>query len=202
MKKYLALLIVALTSVLGNSKSFECAFLQERDNGGKPNKATCSMMPEDVLSTKFEKPRPSEHCIVKTPLAYEDLQDFTVDLKTGELSWMEVSILSKDLINYREPKKRGSSPAKESSKNTYSKPVSFTILSHTTSKQLITIDPLTQKFLEQPKEAQAHSIVFGDGYYLYIPEHSGHAILAKPSGTSSSSFIELRFGKCRVKGSF
>jgi len=51
----------------------ECAFIQEKYSSGKPNKASCSMLPEKAYSTSLHTVGRSNHC--------------QVDRASGFVSW-------------------------------------------------------------------------------------------------------------------
>jgi hypothetical protein len=70
------------------------------------------------------------------------------------------------------------------------------------SSAIYTQDPVTQAPLKQPKEVPLYTISFGwnAGNYFYsvfIPE-SGNAILSRYWTNEDSSWVSLRFGKCRT----
>jgi hypothetical protein len=76
----------------------------------------------------------------------------------------------------------------------------YKITAHHKSADMIYIDEITNKLFDPPKRVTVHTIIFGsqtDLFYLYIPESSGHAILFRPSQMMDSSWVEMRFGKCR-----
>lgn len=188
------------------AQTFECAFLQDKYASGKTNKASCSMLPEKVYSTKGYTPKKNEHCDIDKVYLYEDIEDVVIDSKSGLISWTKHRGLTEDA----KPKhkkyliKKGHSEKEAVKRVNFEnrQQESFIIKTHQTSKQRIFIDGVTGKILDPPKEVPEHNFIFTDGrsiFYMYIPESSGHAILMEPRGDAETSWVGMRFGKCRIR---
>jgi hypothetical protein len=99
MKKFVILfsiIFIIIISFPASAEIFECAFLQDKYASGKSNKASCSMLPEKVYSTKDYSPKKNEHCEVEAVSRYEDLEDVKIDTEKGVISWVEHSALTED----------------------------------------------------------------------------------------------------------
>jgi hypothetical protein len=78
----------------------------------------------------------------------------------------------------------------------------YSIKSYDVSTQNIYTDEITGEILTPPKEVPTHNLMFTSGnqmHFLYIPESSGHSILVSPSGNADASWINITFGRCRIK---
>lgn len=201
---FLVLLFLVSISKTSSAQTFECAFLQDKYASGKPNKASCSMLPEKVYSTKWYTPKPSEHCDIENVYMYQDMEDVIVDTKAGVVSWTRHFGLTDDA----KPKQKKYYMDKGDTEEEANKKVnserrmkeSFRIKAHYVSKQNIFIDDITGKALDPPKNIPQHSLIFSNNtwlFHMYIPESSGYAILMEPSGGADSSWVEMRFGRCR-----
>lgn len=186
------------------SETFECAFLQEQSPSGKSNKATCSMLPEKVFSTRFHTPEKNAHCEVKPVVAIEDLTDVLVDTGMRTVAWTLESRLTEESKRSLQARYIKEGMSKEEAEKQVNRERAdrelFQIASHIKSMSRITLDEITGKILDPPKEAPEHHLVVRNKiylYYLYIPEASGHAILLEPITEADSSWINMRFGKCR-----
>jgi hypothetical protein len=78
------------------SQTFECAFIQEKYKSGKPNKAACSMLPEEVFSTGRHTPRKNEHCEITEVYNFEDFEDVIIDTKSKLITWTKHLGLTED----------------------------------------------------------------------------------------------------------
>ena len=183
---------------------FECAFLQEKHAAGKSNKASCSMLPEKVYSTKWYTPKQTEHCDIDKVHSYEDIEDVIINTEVGIITWKKHYGLTEDAKTSQKRYyiEHGDSEEEADKKVNFEKKQEeyFQIKSHHVSEQNIWIDEVTGKLLDPPKKIPYHNLMFTDGrsmFYLYIPESSGHAILLEPNGMADSSWVEMRFGRCR-----
>ena len=198
--------VACMLASYAHAEIFECAFLQERYATGKPNKASCSMLPEKVYSTSRYTHKKTEHCNVESVYSYEDIEDVVIDTKQGVVSWKTHYGITED-AKPRQKKyylKQGDSEEEANKKVNLEKEEKeyFQIKSHLVSEQRIWIDDVTGKVLSPPKIVPEHNLMFTDGrsmFYLYIPESSGHAILLEPTGMADASWVSMRFGKCRIK---
>ncbi len=204
--RILTTLIACACSLTVHAKVFECAFLQDKYASGKPNKASCSMLPEIVFSDKWHTPKKNEHCKVDTIHAYRDIEDVIIDTESGSVTWKTRF----GLIDEAKPRQKKYYIEKGDSEEEAEKKVNsetekleyFKIKSYHVSQQNIRYDEVTRSFRESPKKALEHNLMFTDGngiLYLYIPEASWHAILFEPNGMTGSSWVGMRFGRCRLK---
>ncbi len=197
--------VLLLITQYAHGESFECAFIQEKYSSGKSNQASCSMLPEKVYSTKWHTPRKNEHCEVKAVYSlFDDLTDVIVNTDKKSVIWTNhLGIIddakTKQKANYI---KQGMSEDKADKKVNFEKKDMeyFKIVTHYKSNTRIYFDEVTGKAFHPPKEVPEHTLILSNKhslFYLYIPEASGHAILLAPRGEADSSWINIRFGKCR-----
>jgi hypothetical protein len=199
---------VALLSQLSTAQgaAFECAFIQDKYPTGRPHKATCAMLPEHVFALQGYTPKPSDHCEVDVIHGFEDLIDMHIDTQQPTVVWTE----HRGLIEAAKPKQRdylmkeqGYSRQKaerEVAGYDHKDKRSFAVVAYHLYLERIHVDPVTRQLLEPPREVPAHTLILSNRYnlyYLYIPESTGHAILLYPAGNGESSWVGIRFGKCR-----
>lgn len=202
-------LLLMIIPTLVFSQKFECAFIQDKNPLGKSNEASCSMTPEKVYYVQGYIPQISEHrkhCNIKDIFTYSDYENFIVDTELNTISWDEHRGLTENAKpKYRKHliEKQGySEKSADEEIKTYGEVThyKFNINNHHISKQSIYMDSITGKMYSPHKEVPAHSFIFSDNIYLhhlYIPEASGHAILTSPGGMEDSSWLGIKFGKCR-----
>jgi hypothetical protein len=206
MKRFIILffIIFVFVSFPASAATFECAFLQDKYASGKSNKASCSMLPEKVYSTKDYSPKKNEHCEVEAVYSYEDLENVKIDTEKGTVSWVEHTGLTDETKQkqkeYYLKQGKNAKEADEEVNIEHRERQTYQIKGYHKSQQPIYFDPLMKKPFKPRKEVPAHTIIFADGtelFYLYIPESSGHAILLRPTGMMDSSWVEMKFGNCR-----
>lgn len=202
-----SIIAVVLASIFGfthgaSAELFQCAFLQEKYSSGKPNKAACAMSPEKVFSTKDYTPLKNEHCEVKPVYSYEDLEEVTIDLSKGTVSWIKTNALSEDAkpIQKKYDLEQGASEEEANRHPIFQRREAFQILAHQHTNEQVWIDEVTQKVLEPPKLVPQHSLIFGNAnnlFHMYIPESTTEAIILEPRAVMGNSWVNIRFGKCR-----
>lgn len=196
--------VLLLEANSARGECFECAFIQEKYSSGKPNEASCSMLPEKVYSTKWHTPRKDEHCDIKAVYSFEDLTDVMVDTDKESVIWTS----HYGLTDEAKPKqkayyiKQGMSEDEADKKVNFEKKDTqfFRIVTHYKSNTRIYFDEVTGKIFDPPKQVPEHTLILTNQhnlFYLYIPEASGHAILLRPTGNADSSWVNIRFGRCR-----
>jgi hypothetical protein len=198
--------VVSILAFIGTglAETFECAFLQDKYESGKSNKASCSMLPEKVYSTKDYTPKKNEHCEVIGVYLYEDLEDVKIDTEKSTVSWVEHTGFTEDAKKTQKKYylKEGKS-AKEADKDVnieHREHETYRITAYYKSQDLLRFDAVMKKVFDPPKKVTVHTIIFTNGtqlFYLYIPESSGYAILLQPSELENSSWVDMRFGNCR-----
>ncbi|MCK4622969.1 MAG: hypothetical protein KAT62_12230 [Desulfuromonadales bacterium] len=201
-----SIIVLALLSSpsFTQAETFECSFIQEKYPSGKPNAASCSMLPEEVYSSRWYTPEKTQHCKIDSVYSYEDLTDFLVDTNMKKAQWVVDFGLTEDAKTTQKAyyiKEGFSKEEAENRVNVKKKTEVYTrIVSHNISKTRIYIDEITGKSLDPPKEIPEHNMILSNinsTYLLYLPEASGHAILMEPTGMADSSWVQIRFGKCR-----
>lgn len=210
MRRLAAIFLAISFAIIGynsfaSAESFECAFIQDKYPSGKSNKASCSMTPERVFSSRNHTPKKGDHCMVEGVYEYEDYVDFLVDSVTKTVTWTRRSGLTEDAKPRHKAYliKKGSTD-QEAEADVQQVHVddnnNFRIVSHVRSTTRIRRDEVTRKRLKPPREVPEHHFTLMNSiylYYLYIPEASGDAILIEPTGSGGASWINIRFGKCR-----
>jgi len=199
----LCCLLALATSAYG--AGFECAFIQEKYSSGKSNQASCSMLPEEVFSTRWHTPARNAHCKIESVYSFHDLLDVFVDIGQKIVRWthhfglteeakpQQKAYYLKEGLSEQEAEEKISSETKTGEV--------YRIVGHHVSSTNIYIDEITGKMNDPPKKVPEHTFMFESRtnrmFYLYVPEASGHAILFEPSGTADASWVSMRFGKCR-----
>ncbi len=177
-------LAICLLTTLAWGEIFECAFIQEKYPSGKPNQASCSMLPENVYSTSGYTPQKWEHCKVDRVHSYEDLIDVKVDTNEKRVQWNKHF----GLAEHAKASQKAFYMKKCSTERDAEEKVnfegmnheSFTISAYHKSKMRIYCDDIATKAFDPPKEVPQHNLILVNNtylFYLYIPEVLGHAIL-------------------------
>ncbi len=199
---------IAVTFIYVTSSSgevFECGFTQEKFPNGKPNIASCSMLPEKVYSTKWDMPKNYEHCKVEPVYLYEDLEDVIINTEKRTVTWTKHTGVTQEAIQEFKKhyiKEGASEKEAENKVNNIEKKETekFKIVFHHKSSQSIFFDEITKKLYDPPKKVPQHTFIISDNYnifYIYLPESSGHTILLKPDGMADDSWVKMQFGRCR-----
>lgn len=92
--------------------------------------------------------------------------------------------------------------AEESINVTRSTNYSFRVSSHYIGQSNIYFDSLTQQAYKETQKQKIHIYTFGNNmqsFSLYIPEISKKAILIQYSSMEDTSWVNIRFGTCRIK---
>ena len=183
---------------------FECAFIQDKYKNGKPNKASCSMLPEKVFSSALYTQDKSEHCKVEEVYSYEDLEDMIVDTNRKNVIWTKhfgLSDYGKQQMKESYIKKGMDEKEADVKVNFERKDLeTFDIVSHVKSDTTIYYDEITKKLFTPEKKVPEHTLIIKNKrklLYLYIPEASGNSIILEPAGIMDASWIGIRFGRCR-----
>jgi hypothetical protein len=200
----LALLVVGWPTVVA-ATIIQCGFYVENDPIGKSNQASCGMSPEAVYSTQGNRKNSWDHCKVKKPYAMHEIHDMRVDLKDHIVTWTRKYSLTDHgkIAQKRYYIKKGATPevAEKRVNRKRDKKVTGIVLSKLKFTRLLHYDPITQKSFDPPKKAPQHLIVLSDGtttQVLHFAEGIAEAILTEPTGNIENSWINMRFGKCRI----
>lgn len=205
---YIVILLFATMFIthdaLSSELTFECGFIQEKLPQGKSNKASCSMDPDKVYSTSGHQHDKNDHCDIEPVSHYEDYLNFLVT--DAFVSWKAQEGLTeafkprmkKYYIEHGESQEK----AEELVNSTDSIDYSFSVFSHYVGQSDIRINSLTNEPYEKPKKQKIHVYTFGNkrqSFSLYIPEISKKVILIQYSSSEDSSWVGIRFGRCRVR---
>jgi hypothetical protein len=220
-KRKIALAIAALLvgndqgysqQVVHDARGFECGFIYEKTKGGKSGEASCSYTGERVFSTSSRPFPPREHCDTKEVFSFEDV-NLRIDLganrvvreREGGLApfavsqmidyYMRKENIGKDEATRKVTKRPQLSP----------KQLTYRIFHVHKGGEFVSHDPVTQALPKEPKNMPVYTVTFGwDGgnnfYSLFIPDNGtvGDAILSHSVADGASSWVNLRFGKCRI----
>ena len=216
MKRLLSALMVLALLLLYSGEGWSadfprgliCAFLVENSRSGKPNEATCAMSPEHVFSSQRYPytGKPWEHCDVNRIYAREEWRNFKVDLKNNIVTFRWVYQLS----DYAKPRQRKfyikeGDTAEEANRKINSVRMQdreYDINFRHLSKRRIYVDPITKEHLNPPKTVPQYMIGFGDEiseYVLHYAKGIPETIITSPKGNGTHSWINMRFGKCRIR---
>lgn len=162
------------------------------------------MDPDKVFSTSQHQHNKNDHCDIEAVSHYMDYIDFFV---TDELvSWKEQFGLTETfkpkMKKYYIEHGKTQKEAEESINVTRSTNYSFRVFSHYIGQDDVYINSMTQQPYKEPKKQQLHIYTFGNNrqsFSLYIPEISKKAILIEYSSMEDSSWVNIRFGTCRIK---
>jgi hypothetical protein len=200
---------VAAQQMSQNPKAFECGFIYDKFKGGKSGEASCSYMGEKVFSTANDPFPANEHCKTEPVFGFTDLKNFQIDLPTKKLTWDAqgglASFAEAEMIDYY-MKKEKISREEATKRATTKQPIvhyAFTISHAQRIYDTIYIDEINRTPLNPPKNIPADLITFGEpgsNYSIYISENSGNAILSEYVSDNDGTWVNLRFGKCRILG--
>jgi len=189
---------------LSSELTFECGFIQERLPKGKSNKAACSADPDKVFSTIQYQHDKNDHCDIEPVTHYEDYINFFVTDRV--VSWKQEFGLTETfkpkMKKYYVEHGKSEEEAEESVNVTRSINYSSPVFSHYTGQEEVYINSISQQPYKEPKKQKVHIYTFGNNrqsFSLYIPEISKKAILIEYSSMEDASWVNMRFGTCRIK---
>jgi hypothetical protein len=190
-----------------NPKAFECGFVYSKVKEGKSGEATCSYTAEKVVSNPSEHFPPNEHCKTEPVFEYKDLTNFQIDLATNRVTWDEEDGLASfevpGMIEYYMRKQKISKEeaiAKARSKIRLRSECNIYSINKISDRT--DTDEISRAPLDRPKYTPAYVITFGDSYTnysIYISSKTNSAILSEYASNNESSWVNLRFGKCRER---
>jgi hypothetical protein len=214
MKSHPYLLVITAAALCCNratyaqqSPQFECGFVYEKMEGGKSGAATCSYTGENVFAVAKEHAPTNEHCRTAPNSRYEDLVNFRIDLTTRKVAWDRQSGLSSfalpQMIEYymrKENLTKEAATAKVAKLKDVSLHYDFDIIHTDKIADRTNVDELTQSPLKDPIYTPAYLITFRDAhsnYSIYISEKNSNAVLSEYVSDLDTTWVNLRFGKCR-----
>jgi hypothetical protein len=158
-------------------------------------------------------PCPSrEHCYTKEIFSYEDIR-LRIDFDANNVVWEHEDGLAPfavpQMIDYymrKENIKR-----EEAARRVMQRPqlglkqLTYHILYVYKGDEFVSYDPATQTLPKEPRNMPVYTITFGlnvanNLYSIFIPDNGtiGDAILSHYVADGGSSWVNLRFGKCRT----
>ena len=208
-KKFLIIfLILITTNAVG--EIYQCDFSSDKFREGKPNKISCSGDPEEVFSSKYNKPEVWEHCDIEKIFRADSIKDMIIDTESKIVFYKTENVPTeyskKRMYNYYIKKGETEQVAKEKSERIYpSRENLLTINSITSGKEKIYYNEKLKKSYDPVKIIDTKFIIFSDEIYsfgIYIPNIShGKSILFANSTSDNSTWTELRFGHCENENS-
>jgi hypothetical protein len=194
-----------------DATGFECGFIYDKFKGGKSGDATCSYEGEKVFGLGGIRAPANEHCKTEPVANYVDLVNVHIDLSNNKVTWEEqrgsASFFEPGVIEYiMRKEKLSKAEATKMVTEPLITPFDFTIYHTERIYDGISVDEVTRKRLNSPRYVPAYLITFGKigrSYSLYVPGKDTAAILSEyvtadvGGGGELSSWINLRFGKCR-----
>jgi len=198
--------------VVHDARGFECGFIYEKTKGGKSGKASCSYTGERVFGTSSRSFPPREHCDTKEVFDFEDIR-LRIDLQVNNVVWEREEGLAPfaiaEMIGYYMRKENIS--REQATRKVMERPqppwkqVTYHIFHVYKGDEFVSFDPVTQTIPKDPTSMPVYTITFGwnvsnNLYSIFIPDNgvNGDAILSHYVADGTSSWVNLRFGKCRV----
>lgn len=198
--------------VVHDARGFQCGFIYDKTKGGKSGEASCSYTGDKVFSTLDRPFPPREHCETKEVFRFEDIR-LRVDFTSDEVVWEPENGLvpfavSRMIEYYMRKEKIGREEAALKVKQRPEpllKERKYRIFYVYKGDTFVSHDPITQGLPKQPRNMPVYTVVFGwnasnNLYSLFVPGDgtNGEAILSHFVADGSSSWVNLRFGKCRI----
>jgi hypothetical protein len=216
--------VVIVTILVGNSygfsqqvvhdaRGFDCGFIYGKTKGAKSGEASCSYTGERVFSDTWRSLHgPREHCDTKEVFSFEDVT-LRIDFKANNVVWEREEGLApfavSQMIDYY-MRKENIGREEAAQKVTQRPPPSWKQMTYDIfhvykSDEFVSSDPITQALPKEPRRMPVYTVTFGWNvsnrlYSIFIPDNgiSGDAILSHYVADGSSSWVNMRFGKCRV----
>jgi hypothetical protein len=199
--------------VVHDARGFECGFIYEKTKGGKSGAASCSYAPDKVFSNISRSFSPGEFCDIKEVFEFEDIR-LRIDFDADKVVWEHEEglapfaipllvdhLMRKEHIGKAEATKKVTQPKPP----LWRQPWTYRIFYVHKGDEFVSHDPVTQSLPKQPTHMPVYTVTFGyiSGntlYSLFIPDNGGNvdAILSRYWANGTSSWISMRFGKCRA----
>ncbi|MBR0974324.1 hypothetical protein [Bradyrhizobium japonicum] len=215
--------LAILANVVGNStgfcqqvvhdaRGFECGFISEKTKDGKSGDASCSNSPERIFSNASRTFSSRELCDVKEVFGFEDIK-LRIDFGSNNVLWEREDGLAPFAISrmaeyYMRKENLGRQEALRKATerpNLGPKQVTYRIFYVHKGDDFVSYDPVTQGLPKEPKSMPVYTVTFGYGfgntlYSLFVPDNGApaEAILTRYWADGGASWVNLRFGKCRV----
>lgn len=189
----------------GFARALDCEFIQEKEQGGKLNAASCSADPEVVYSTAHSPHPRDQHCNVAMFRDYNDYVDFRADLDRKEVTYTEVTGIPKylqedvtrDFVN---PGKVPLEEAREMSAAVRRTNRRYPIVGLWSSSQIDYFSQITNEIdLANAKTRKVDIVLYGDTgeYQLQVAEGGGPAVIIEYHLMGRHSAVSMRFGSCK-----
>jgi len=196
--------VLAFTSGDGFAAIYECDFSQ---HVSRPNYASCSTNPEDVFSSKYNKPRPSEHCKIQDPFERfqldGEIKDLVINTDTKKVLWKVsfVGIARENLNNsIREAEKEGNLKQVEAIKSRFDRLKIGKLLYYHQIPHFYFGELLEEQYTKENIFLISSEF---DNIIIRFSEASPKAYLTifstLASGVEKSTLMNIRFGACKLK---
>jgi hypothetical protein len=197
--------------VVHDARGFECGFVYEKTKGGKSGAASCSYTGETVFSSASRSLPRNEHCYSETVFSYEDF-NLQVDLAANKVVWdredgLAPFAFARMVEYYMRTDKLGKEEAtrRATKRSPVPKQVTYDILGMQKGDEFVSQDPITQSLPKEPRSMPVYTLTFGSNdnnslFTLFVPDDGANrsAILSRYWANGTSSWVSMRFGKCRV----
>ncbi|WP_416193510.1 hypothetical protein [Nitrobacter sp. TKz-YC01] len=198
-------------NVVHNARGFECGFIYEKTKNGKSGDASCSYTGETVFSSASRSLPRNEHCYTKNVFSYEDF-NLQIDLAASKVVWdredgLAPFAFTRMVEYYMRTEKIGKEEAtrRVAEPRPVMKQVTYDILGIHKGDEFVSQDPITQALPKKLRNMPVYTLTFGrnDGnslFTLFVPDDgaNGNSILSRYWADGTSSWVSMRFGKCRV----
>jgi hypothetical protein len=199
--------------VAHDARGFECGFISEKTKGGKSGEASCSYTGERVFSTASRSFPSREHCETKEVFGFDDVR-LQIDFETNKVVWnwekgLAPFAVSQMIEYYMRTEKIKREEATRKVMEPYPQPwkqMAYNIFHVYKGDAFVSRDPITQTLPKEPRSMPVYTVTFGWSagdtlYSIFIPDEgttNGDAILSHYVADGGSSWVNMRFGKCRV----
>ncbi|WP_340672518.1 hypothetical protein [Bradyrhizobium ottawaense] len=220
-KRQLALSTVAVLAsvvsgvcqeVVHDARGFECGFVYEKTKDGKSGEASCSNSAERVFSNISKTYSSKELCKVENVYSFDDIK-LRLDFASNTALWeheqglapfailrMTEYYMRKDNLGRQDALRKATERPQGGPKQ-----ISYRILQVLKGDDFVSYDPVTQGLPKEAKRMPVYTVTFGYSFgntlfSLFVPDNGApaEAILTRYWADGGSSWVNIRFGKCRV----